>query len=87
MTIIEAIERSLPTPTRREHLGIRRLCWMHGRRIQWDAKSTRWKFGNEFVPNLLSLERDPGVRELDAMQSQGCLTPESLTAIDWEIVL
>lgn len=87
MTIIEAIARSSPTSTRKEHLAIRRLRWQHGRRIQWDAKSTRWKFGNEFQPNLLSHDRDPGIRELDAMQSQGCLTPESLTAVDWEVVL
>lgn len=86
MTIIEAVQRSMPTATRIHHLAIRRLCWVDGRRIQWDPRRLRWMFGNPFTPEVFT-DVLSNHRELNEHASQGCLTPESLAAIDWEVVL
>jgi hypothetical protein len=82
MTIIEAVQRSMPTATRLHHLAIRRLCWVGDRRIQWDPRRTAWIFGNAFTPDVMLSSR-----ELNEHASQGCLTPDSLVAIDWEVGL
>lgn len=62
--------------------SIRRRSWVAGFRIAWSHAQLRWIYGNMFTPSPL----DPATsRELDPFDSQGCLTPMSMIADDWEV--
>lgn len=80
MTLLDAIRASLPTGDRATHLPIRRASWMPGARILWHRDT--WQFGTGGSLGVLDTHR-----MLDVIDGrpQGCLTPESMLADDWEI--
>jgi len=85
MTFLDALRAS-----RACNRPIRQASWCLGHRIQWHAKDGRWVFANRYEPDLLlatAVTRDDWThRQLDLSRMQGCLTPETMLAEDWEVV-
>lgn len=84
MTLLEAIRAAVPADPLTSHGGIRRASWVEGHRIQWAPAQMCWLFGNRFeVAPLTAIGRRWSAGEA----SQGILTPESMLAEDWELVI
>lgn len=84
MTFLDALRAALPAPGRTHHLPIRRASWLPGHRIRWIHEANRWAFANLFESDILCEPYQR--RQLDLSRMQGCLTPETMLAGDWEVV-
>lgn len=71
MTIAEAFIAARDT----SHPGVRRRSWNAGVSLKWDASRLTW---------MACLW--PNGRYLPLGECQGMLTPESIVAMDWEVV-
>ena len=60
---------------------IRRRGWVTGFWVWWSPEQQSWMYRNAFETML----DPPGSRKLDMNESQGCITPATIVADDWEV--